>query len=42
MLYNGAPFSRLLRDAGDKEDVFSALTPERPHGGAHLCRHIYD
>ena len=23
-LYNGAPFSRLLRHAGDTEDVFSA------------------
>ena len=23
-LYNGAPFSRLLRRAGDTEDVFSA------------------
>ena len=26
-LYNGAPFSRLLRHAGDTEDVFSAKTP---------------
>ena len=24
MLYNGAPFSRLLGHAGDTEDVFSA------------------
>ena len=31
-LYNGAPFSRLLRHAGDTEDVFSASTPWRPHG----------
>ena len=23
-LYNGAPFNRLLRHAGDTEDVFSA------------------
>ena len=23
-LYNGAPFSRLLRHAGDTEDIFSA------------------
>ena len=26
-LYNGAPFRRLLRNAGDTEDVFSSLTP---------------
>ena len=32
-LYNGAPFSRLLRHAGDTEDVFSGLNPRRPHGG---------
>ena len=28
-----APFSRLLRHAGDTEDVFSTWTPRRPHGG---------
>ena len=27
-----APFSRLLRHTGDTEDVFSTLTPWRPHG----------
>ena len=27
---NGAPFSRLLRHAGDTEDVFSASTPGVP------------
>ena len=32
-LYNGAPFSRLLRHAGDTEDVFSAYTPGVPTGG---------
>ena len=31
-LYNGAPLSRLLRHAGDTEDVFSASTPGVPTG----------
>ena len=31
-LYNGAPFSRLLRHAGDTEDVFSAKTSGVPTG----------
>ena len=31
-LYNGAPFSRLLRHAGDTEDVFSTLSPGVPTG----------
>ena len=35
-LYNGAPFSRLLRHAGDTEDVFSTKNPRRPHGGTDV------
>ena len=31
-LYNGAPFSRLLRHAGDTEDVILAQTPGVPWG----------
>ena len=27
LLYSGAPFSRLLRHAGDTEEVFSAYNP---------------
>ena len=36
-LYNGAPFSRLLRHAGDTEDVFSAYTPGVLMGFSYIC-----
>ena len=32
-LYNAAPFSRLLRHAGDMEERILDLNPRRPHGG---------